>query len=529
MPFRERYSVSLAVAPPRHDAPRPLRIVPEPRKRTKAPLRPFTLPHFRAWTRDLILDTGSSWRLEDFQEWFIADLFTGVPEAWLVVPEGNAKTTTLAGVALYHAEFRPFAAVPVAAASREQAEILYRQAEGFVLRSEMLHAPVHSLIQAAKGKRKTDVPRFLCLEGYRRINHHGGGRIQVFAADDRTGDGIIPTLGIIDEPHRLRDLALYRTWAGKIAKRGGQIATISTSGEPGSDFEETRERIRVAATEVRHEGSFSRYATPRIVLHEWTVPEGADVEDMPTVKAANPLRSITAEMLGEKFTSPTMTRHHWLRFVCNRPTRDSDTWLGEDGEAIWDDAKDPYQLVAGEQTWVGIDIGLKHDSTAVVAVQRRPDGRLHATCRLWLPTRDEPVDMTDVMQHIRELAALYRIQTIGYDPRFFDISAKYLTDEGIDMVEQPQTLERMTPAIGSLYELIRGGGITHDGDDAFGAQILAAVPRFNDRGFTLAKGKTNRGRIDAAVALALAVDRVQREPAPEVSVYAGDRGMLEVG
>jgi phage terminase large subunit-like protein len=234
-------------------------------KRTRAPKlhAPFTLPHFRAWASDLILDTGESWHLEDFQEAFASDLFAGFAEAWLIVPEGNGKTTTLAGMALYHAEHKPFAAVPVAAASREQAEILYRQAEGFVLRSEMLHRPVHSIIQAAKGKRKTDVPRFLCLEGYRRINHHAGGRIQVFAADDRTGDGIIPTLGIIDEPHRLRDLSLYRTWAGKIAKRDGQLATISTSGEPGSDFEETRERIREAATERKADGSFTRYATGR--------------------------------------------------------------------------------------------------------------------------------------------------------------------------------------------------------------------------------------------------------------------------
>jgi phage terminase large subunit-like protein len=78
------------------------------------------------------------------------------------------------------------------------------------------------------------------------------------------------------------------------------------------------------------------------------------------------------------------------------------------------------------------------------------------------------------------------------------------------MIEVPQSVERMTAAVGSLYELIRSGGLTHDGEDAFTAQVLNAVPRFNDRGFTLAKGKS-RGRIDAAVALALAVDRVQRE------------------
>lgn len=471
-----------------------------------ATTRPFTLKHFRAWALGLELDTGAPWRVEPWQASFLKDVFSGFPEVWLVVPEGNGKTTTLAGLSLYHTEFRPFAAVPVAAASREQAEILYHQAEGFVIRSDRLHETVHSDIQVAKGKRKTDVPRFTCLQGYRRINHHAGGRIQIFAADDRTGDGIIPTLGIIDEPHRLRDLSLYRTWAGKIAKRGGQIVAISTRGEPGSDFEETLTRIREQAITRQTRGSFTRYATPRVVLHEWAVPEGADVDDIRAVKRANPFSGITVPMLAEKHDSPTTTRHHWLRFVCNRPTEDDDAWLGPEGRRLWEDAEDAYQLALGAPTWVGVDVGLKRDSSAVVAVQYRDDGRLHAELRSWLPTVDEPVDVTDIMAHLRDLSRRYKVGAISYDPRFFDVPAKMLYDEGLPLVEVPQSLEHMTPACGHLYELIRSGKVTHPRDHVFTIQVLSAVPRFNERGFTLSKGKS-RNRIDAAVALALAVDR----------------------
>jgi hypothetical protein len=47
------------------------------------------------------------------------------------------------------------------------------------------------------------------------------------------------------------------------------------------------------------------------------------------------------------------------------------------------------------------------------------------------------------------------------------------------------------------------------------------VPRFNDRGFTLAKGKS-RGRIDACIALALAVERAHahEEPAEPLVAWA---------
>ena len=94
------------------------------------------------------------------------------------------------------------------------------------------------------------------------------------------------------------------------------------------------------------------------------------------------------------------------------------------------------------------------------------------------------------------------------------------------MIEVPQSTERMTVAVGAAYEAIQGGKLTHDDDDAFRRQVLAAVPRFNERGFTLSKGRS-RGHIDAAVALALAIERAQRQPKPTVSVYE-TRGVLHV-
>ena len=152
---------------------------------------------------------------------------------------------------------------------------------------------------------------------------------------------------------------------------------------------------------------------------------------------------------------------------------------------------------------------MKRDSTAVVTMQRRPDGRLHAKVRLWVPTASEPVDITDVMHYLRQLDAAYRLVEVSYDPRFFDVPAKMLEDEGLPMIEIPQSLEYMTPAVGSTFEMIKRAELSHDGDEAFAMHVLDAIPRFNERGFTLAKGKS-KGRIDAAVALCLAADRVLR-------------------
>jgi len=329
---------------------------------------------------------------------------------------------------------------------------------------------------------------------------------ELFPMSNEVGglQGLDPSLAIVDEIgfQPVESWDSLRMGAGKRER-----STIIGVGTPGFDRENALFRLRKAVAEGAD--------LPGFVLREFAAPEGCAVNDRKAWRIANP--AIRAGFLRESAlqTDLGITHEaHFRIFRLGQWVEGTDAWLGPDGRAIWEGLVSPWDFVEGAPTWVGIDIGLKHDSTAVVAVQRREDGRLHATCRLWVPTRDEPVDTTDVMQHVRELADRYQLQTVGYDPRFFDVPAKMLTDEGIAMVEQPQTLERMTPAIGSLYELIRGGGITHDGDDAFAGQVLNAVPRFNDRGFTLAKGKS-RGRIDAAIALALAVDRVQREEVVE--------------
>ena len=83
---------------------------------------------------------------------------------------------------------------------------------------------------------------FKTLEGYRRIRFDAqNSRIQVFAADDRGGDGIIPGgYAFLDELHRHKNLSLYRTWQGKLWKRQAQLIVISTAGEAGSEFEDER-------------------------------------------------------------------------------------------------------------------------------------------------------------------------------------------------------------------------------------------------------------------------------------------------
>jgi phage terminase large subunit-like protein len=430
---------------------------------------PFTLAHFRAWSKDLILDNGQPLKLEPFQAAFVKDLFEGRPENWLILPEGNAKTTLLAAIGLYHCEFTLDAWAPVGASSRDQARILYRQAAGFVRRTPRLEAA------------------FRCYDGYRRIVHRETrGTIEVFANDDRTGDGVIPTLALVDELHRHRDLSLYATWRGKLGKRHGQLITISTAGEPGGEFEQTRERIRQQATEFKRRGSFVRAVAPSILMHEWAVPESGNVDDLKVVKAANPLKAVTVAALNAKKASPTMTMEHWRRFTCNLPTRTSSAAISE---AEWESARSDEEIPEGQPVWVGVDLGWIYDTTAIVPLWKRDnDFVLLGEATILVPPRDG--QQLDPHLIEKALAAIHErnpIHTVVLDTSFGGgvLHAWISENLGSDVIARGQTMPQQVEEYERFMEGLRAGWLHHSGDAGLTRHAMNAIARMNRLGATV--------------------------------------------
>lgn len=407
----------------------------------------------------MVLDTGDPWAPEPFQLEIAEDIFSGFDEFWVVIPEGNAKTTLMAGIGLYHGDYTPTAEVLLAAASRDQAGLLFSQAAGFVERSP--------------GFRE----RFRVFEGYRRIKClRSGGRLQVFAADDRTGDGVIPTLGLIDEPHRARSLALVRTWRGKLQKRGGQLGLLSTAGEPGTEFEDARSRAIADATDIQVDGFHTRAAGEYSVIHDWSVPKGVDVSDMDVVKQANPLSTITAQTLAKKYGSPTMTETHWRRFVCNQAVRGEETainpqeWANLGGTGIPD----------GETVDVGVDLGWKHDTTAIVPLwMPELERRVIGAPEILIPPRDgTSMDPEQIKTAFLELHERTPIRYAVMDPdRGAEIAAWLEGDLGVEVVEHGQSHEPMTLAYDRFMEAVRNGWLEHPRDPELTEHVLNAIAK----------------------------------------------------
>ena len=448
-----------AVQKPRDDIPR----------RSPQRLTPFTLPHFRQWSADVVIDSGELFALEPFQAAFIKDFFAGRPENWLIIPEGNGKTTLLALIALYHCQYRPDAWVPIGASSRDQARILHFQAAGIVRRTPRLSN------------------MFRVYDGYRRIVCKANRSFtEVFANDDRTGDGVIPTLALIDELHRHRDLTLYTTWSGKLNKRKGQLITISTAGEPGGEFEQTRESIRQQAVEVTRKGGFTRAASPAILLHEWAVPETADVTDLKVVKSANPLKTITIKTLDAKLHKPTMNTVVWRRFTCNLPTR-ADTAAITEKE--WQDAYSADIIPEGEPIWLGVDLGWKWDTTALVPLWKRDAGYvLLGPAVVLVPPRDgQTLDPHEVEQALVEIHKRNPVHTIVMDTSFgANVLDTFIRENlGSDVVSRGQTMPQQVEEYERFMEGLREGWLHHSGDAELTSHAMNAIARTNRLGATV--------------------------------------------
>lgn len=441
------------------------------------PLQPFTVDHFRRYARLMVLEGGRRWEPEDWQLSPVEDLFAGYRAVWLVVPEGNGKTTLTGGVILYFGDHTPEPWIPVGASSGKQAGILFGQAAGFVARTPGL---------SKRFKVQEGTRRIMCLRT-QTVKDRG---IQIFAADDNTGDGVIPTLAAADELHRMKNLSLYRTWEGKLDKRSdlpwghGQILGLSTAGEPGSEFEETRAAIVKAAVDTTKRGPYIRAATEDMVLHDWAVRDRRKAGDMKVVADANPLGSITAERLMRKRRAPTMTDEHWQRFVCNIATRIS-------GQAIlpeeWDELRDPdVGDVIGAPRLGWLDLGWKIDTTAMGVLVWESDQRRLV---LGVNVLEPPVEESDVVNGLVDLQEEFQPEAFVYDPRAGGAQMAQLLEKGehpvqvarsaspMMFIEHSQDNAPQALAAVRLDEAIRAKWLVHDGDPVLRLHALNAAKK----------------------------------------------------
>jgi phage terminase large subunit-like protein len=466
-------------------------------------------PYYLAHPRGPMI--GQPFTLEAWQQRFLREFYrldkngeriysVGV----LGVPRGNGKTPLAAGLGLYELVTRTDnPEVYCAAASKEQAGIAFGFARDFVE-----EGPLADWVRASKFK----------LQAER-------GLMQVISSEGRLQHGRAPSAALLDELWAFetkREQQTYIALRSALNKRvNAYLLAITTAGYDKHSLlgEIYQAALNWPEVTVSKNGclTVAKDLEHGMLLYWYGAPGDAAIDDEKIWRACNPASWIRLRDLKRERADPGLGELEFRRLHLNMWTAVRDAWL-DDG--CWAGLRTDQQIPDGADIYLGVDIGLYHDTTAVCWAHRLEDGRTLLDAHVWsadpkLPAhthvRGGKIRLEQIEAFILDLKRRYRVREVAYDPRFFDRSAELLEQAGLTMVEFLQNSGPMADAYQSFYQLAHEGLLCHNGDPIFAAHVEATAAEKTERGWKVRKLKSSQ-RIDATVAAVLAVARAQHHP-----------------
>lgn len=350
-------------------------------------------------------------------------------------------------------------------------------------------------------------PYASAMKGLVELKGKERGKARRIPATVKKADGTKATTLLVDEVHELiseRNENAYDVAAGGTAKReDGLVLMLSTAG-----YDLNTLFGRQVARGLR--GEFGEDELFLYLQADDGLDPTNDDDIAKGIMQANPLAAsgiANVTSLVRKFKA--MPQFRALRYFWNRWTRTDESWLPL---GAWDACKGDVIFDPSLPTWVGADMALKRDSAAIVIVQRRPDGKLQATSKIWYPDGGL-IDQEECDDYLRSVCATYNVHWVAVDQAWWP-SLPTLEEEGLPIFHMPQQGKNMIYAYSQTYQRIVDGLLVHDGAPDFSDQIASATPHNSDRGWTLKKGKARR-KIDSCPALAGAIFASTLAP-PEV-------------
>jgi len=146
--------------------------------------------------------------------------------------------------------------------------------------------------------------------------------------------------------------------------------------------------------------------------------------------------------------------------LCQLTDQLEEAWLPPSAWAAVADAT--RSIPDGADVVLAFDGSFNGDTTVLVvaSVAERPHVDL---VELW-EAGGRQVPVVDVEQAIRQACRRWRVLEIAADPFRWARSLQLLDQEGLPILEYPQSPGRMTPATARFYEAVVNGQLTHSGD-----------------------------------------------------------------
>jgi phage terminase large subunit-like protein len=460
------------------------------------------------------------WEKRLLYEMFELDPDTGLRRyrwAYVEIPKKQGKSELIAAIDLFLliADDEESPEIACGSNSDEQADLVFGAARSMCELSPVLSPLVHVF-------RREIV-----------LRENPAAKLMRVSAKAKTKDGLNLSGVTIDELHEFDESGeqLFNVLTNGTAARLQPLVFMITTA--GYDPETLCGRMhdhakKVISGEVEDKQFYARiYAAP---------VEDVNLDDVPALeaalKAANPSYGHTVNLdfyLDQRRKGAANFKRYYLNIWTGAETQ----WLPD---GAWDECKgEPFDLLPDVPTFVGVDASTKRDTTAVVAGQwvEGDVPILRVTCRVWErpiePATGKPVEgwrlpLDEVERHLRDLHRAYQLKAVAYDPAFVTWLAIKLEDDGLPMVEIPQSDGRMKPPTQALYELVIDRRLQHDGDPTLARHVRNAVAKQIEGGQRLVKrgGRPN----DAAIALVMMTGEAMRreeiedtKPAPAILFF----------
>lgn len=461
--------------------------------------------------------------------------------AYIEVPKKNGKSALCSGISLYLlvADGEPGAEVYSAAADRDQASIVYGEAERMVISSPALSRRLRVI-----PSRKTILfPRTNSV--YRALS-----------ADVPTKEGLNIHGLIFDELHAQKSRELFDTLRyGGAARRQPLLVSITTAGfDRNSICWEQHEYARKILKGIVEDESFFAYIRAANEdpnegpVDDWTSPE-AWYKANPSLGVTISEEAFAAECR-EAQEKPTL-QNSFKRYRLNIWTSADVRWMPMNK---WDasvGSADPLQLI-GKSCFGGLDLSTTLDITACVFVFPWDDGIYKVHPLFWIPeenmrersTRDRVpyevwarqglvrttpgnvVDYTWIERDILEFADRHKVEEIAYDQWNATEIIQRLTDAGLVMVPTRQGFASMSGPMKQTEALVYAGKLHHGGNPVLRWMADNVQASVDPAGNLKPDKGRSRERIDGIVALIMAIGRAaMREN--QASVYE-ERGLISL-
>lgn len=435
-------------------------------------------------------------------------------ESYEEVPRKNGKSTRLAarGLYLFAADGEAGAEVYSGATSEKQALEVFR--------------PAWQMAQKLKGLRD----RFsIELAG----NPKNPG--PMYIVDDmskfepmigKPGDGASPSAAIVDEYHEHdTDHMVDAMQTGMGAREQPLLSIITTAGSNlgGPCYEKRRDVVRILEGQVEDETVFG------II---YGLDEGDAWDDPENLKKANPNFGVSVfeahllAMLAQAKRSAA--KQNAFR------TKHLNEWVGAKtawmNMLAWQRQKRSLDIedFQGCRCWVSLDLASKLDVAARVALVEKA-GAYYVFPKFYVPesavAENEryasfvlegamvatPGDMTDyafIEEDLKELQAIgLDVQDNAFDPAQATYLMTRLQQEGIDVVEFPQTVRNLSEPMKEVEARTVARTLWHDGNPCMTWMMGNVVAKVDAKEHIYPRKESKELKIDGPVALIMAMGR----------------------